>query len=338
MSNDTEYTVTLQYNFISEQITKCAGIFLYILCLFGTIMNVLTFMRQKYQSRPCSLYLLFASLFDMVHLNLGPLSNMLQYGFHLDWASAALIFCKIRSYFSFVFAVSSATFTTMACVDRYILSSRNITLWKYCTRPVALRVIQLIIVFWILFSIPVAFCFTRLNHPSHNEQLICSNPGRNLSCMLIQAIYICVFNGFLHPIVTMILGLFTCTNIHHLRRRSLFKSMRIQHINYQLTSMIVLQLIKSSFSSLPFSAFNCYLLATRNMHKSSSYQAKENLINQIFYLLFWSNYTSFFVYIYSSDIFRRQWLKTMQSIAHRLCGKRQRRHSSRPETNRMTLS
>lgn len=338
MFNSTDYTVISHYNFISQEITKYAGICLYFLCLFGTLMNILTFMRQQYHSRPCSLYLLFASLFDLVHLNLGPLANILQYGFYLDWASTALVFCKIKTYFSFVFAVTSASFTTMACVDRYILSSRNITRWKYCTRPVAVRLIQSIILFWMISSIPLIFCFTRLNHSSHNEQLICSNPARNLSCLLVQAIYICLFNGFLHPIVTLIFGLLTCTNIHHLRRRSLFKSMRVQHINYQLTTMIVLQLIKSSFSSLPFAAFNCYLLATRNMQKSSFYQAKENLVNQIFYLLFWSNYTSFFVYIYSSDIFRRQWIKAMQSMVHRFFRKRERRRSSRLETNRLTLS
>lgn len=338
MFNDTEYTTALRYNFISQQITKYAGISLYFLCLFGTLMNTLTFMRQQYHSRPCSLYLFFASLFDLVHLNLGPLSNILQYGFYLDWASAALVFCKLKTYCSFVFAVTSATFTTIACVDRYILSSRNITRWKYCTRPVAVRIIQSIILFWMIFSIPLVFCFTRLNHLSYNEQLICSNPAHNLSCLLVQAIYICIFNGFLHPIVTLMFGLLTCTNIHHLRRRSLFKSMRVQHINYQLTTMIVLQMIKSSFSSLPYAVFNCYLLATRNMQKSSLYQAKENFVNQIFYLLFWSNYTSFFIYIYSSDIFRSQWMKAMQSIVYRFVGKRERRHSSRPDTNRLTLS
>ena len=45
--------------------------------------------------------------------------------------------------------------------------------------------------------------------------------------------------------------------------------------------MLILQSIKSSFASLPYSLFNCYLLITLNIQKSLLYQAKENLINQI---------------------------------------------------------
>jgi hypothetical protein len=338
MLNKTEYTGILQYNFISQQITKYAGILLYLLCLLGTVMNILTFMRQTYNSRPCSLYLLVASIFDLIHLNLGPLSNILQYGFHFDWTITSITFCKIKSYLTFVFAIMSATLTAMACIDRYILSSRKITRWKYCTRHIAVQTIQWTGLLWFILSIPIPFCYTRFGHSSHNEQLICSNPSHGFICFLIQILYICIFNGFLHPLITMIFGLLTCTNINHLRRRSLFKSMPIEKINDQLTSMLVLQLIKSSFSSLPFAVFNCYLLFTRNMKKSSLYQAKENLVNQIFYLFFWSNYTSFFVYIYASDIFRSQWIKSMNKIVYCFRRQHQRRHSSRPETNRLTVS
>jgi hypothetical protein len=338
MLNRTEYTVILPYNFISEQITKYAGIFLYLLCLFGTGMNILTFMRQTYHSRPCSLYLLVASVFDLVHLNLGPLSNILQYGFHYDWTINSIAFCKIKSYFTFVFTVMAGTLTTMASIDRYILSSRNSERWKYCTRPIAMRCIQLTLLFWVIISIPIIFCYTRFGHSSRNEQLVCSSPPGDITCLLIQILYICIFNGFLHPIVMVFFGLLTCINIHHLRQRSSLKSARTQQINYQLTSMLILQLIKSSFSSLPFSIFNCYLLITRNTPKTSSYQAKENLVNQIFYLLFWSNYTSFFVYMYSSDIFRNQWVKAMKSIVYYRCKKKQRRHSFHHETNRLTFS
>jgi hypothetical protein len=338
MLNETDYPVILQYNFISQQITKYAGIFLYLLCLFGTSMNILTFMRQAYSSRPCSLYLSVASIFDFVHLNLGPLSNILQYGFDYDWTIASITFCKMKSYFNFVFCVISATLTTMTSIDRYILSSRDSTKWKYCSRAIAVRCIQLTVLFWFIISIPIIFCYTRFGHSSNNEQLICSIPSRDLICLLVQILYICIFNGFLHPIVMLFFGILTCNNIHHLRRRPLLRSTRIEQINYQLTSMLILQLIKSSFSSLPFSTFNCYLLITRNMQKSWLYQAKENLVNQIFYLLFWSNYTSFFVYIYSSDIFRNQWVRALKSVIYYFRAKKQRRYSSRPETNRLTFS
>lgn len=338
MLNRTEYTLALQYNFISQQFTKYAGICLYLLCLFGTIMNILTFTSHTYNNRSCSLYLWIASIFDFIYLNLGSLSNILQYGFHYDWTITTIVFCKLKSYTVFVFAVMSATLTTIVSIERYILSSTDSTRWKYCTRPVAVRYIQFIVLFWFIISIPIAFCYTHFNHLSHNEQLMCTNPSRRISCLLVQILYICIFNGFLPPIVMMFFSFLTCFNVHHLRQRSLSKSAQIQQINYQLTSMLILQLIKSSFASLPFSLFNCYLLITRNIQKSSLRQAKENLVYQIVYLLFWSNYTSFFVYIYSSDIFRKQWIKTIRRIIYFPCRKRKQHHHYQSELNRMTLS
>jgi hypothetical protein len=293
-------------------------------------------MRQTYNNRSCSLYLSVASAFDFVYLNLGPLSNILQHGFHYNWTINSIIFCKIKSYTVFVFAVMSATLTTISSIDRYILSSRNSVRWKYCTRPIAMRCLQFTVLFWFIISIPLIFCYTRIHHSPHNGQLSCSNTSRGITCLAIQFLYICIFNGFLHPLVMMIFGFLTCANVHHLRRRSSLKSVQIQHINYQLTSMVVLQSIKSSFSSLPFSIFNCYLLITRNMQKSVLYEAKENLINQVVYLLFWSNYTSFFVYLYSSDIFRRQSVKAIKNIVYYLCGKKQHRRFYQPELNRLT--
>ena len=314
MINETEYTQMLQYNHISEQITKYMGIILYILCLFGTIMNILTFIQRTYNSRACTLYLLIASICDFVHLNFGPLSNILQYGFHYDWTINSIIYCKMKSYIVYIFTVMSATFTIIASIDRYVLSSKKITRWKFSNRSIAIRCIFLTILFWFIISIPITFCYTRFNHPSHNEQIICSNSSRSMPCLLIQIFYTCIFNGFLPPFAMIGLGFETCKNARHLRERLATNSGRIQQISYQLTLMLILQSIKSSFASLPYSLFNCYLLITLNIQKSTLYQAKENLVNQIVYLLFWSNYTSFFVYIISSDIFRVQCLKAIKKL------------------------
>ena len=339
MTNETEYLILLKYNHISQQFTKYAGVCLYIICLFGTIMNVLTFMQRTYNSRACSLYLLIASICDFIHLNFGPLSNILQYGFHYDWTINSIIYCKLKSYIVFVFTVISATLTTIATIDRYVLSSRKTTRWKYSTRSIALRCILFTILFWFIFAIPIPFCYSRLNHSSHNEQLICSYLSRRMSCLLIQILYTCIFNGFFPPLIMIYFGFRTCTNARHLRQRSLSDSARMQQINYQLTLMLILQTIKSSFASLPFSFFNSYLLITINIQKSPLFQAKENLVNQIVYSLFWSNYTSFFVYIYSSDIFRCQYIKAMKKLARCFYNDKQRRYyHHRTEVKHLTTT
>ena len=112
----------------------------------------------------------------------------------------------------------------------------------------------------------------------------------------------------------MLFGILIHKNVHGIYLRSQLKSVRIRKINEQLTKMLIFQSIKSTLTSIPYSIFNCYLLITLNKQKSLIEQTKENLINQIFYLLFCSNYTSFFVYIYSSMIFRNQWIKMMKKF------------------------
>jgi hypothetical protein len=314
MFNDTEYTLIIRYNRISQQLTKYAGLSLYILCLFGTMMNMLTFIRRTYHSRSCSLYISAASIFDFVQLNLGPLTNILQYGFHYDWTIYSIVFCKIKSYVSFASSVMSATLITTASIDRYLLSSRDVNRWKYCTRSIAFRWIKCVILFWIIVSIPILFCYTCFNHSSHNDQMICSNSLQNLVCLIIQIVYNCFLNGCCPPLLMMLFGFLALTNIYRVRQQSRVRSARLEQINYQLTNMLILQTLKSSFTSFPLSIYNFYLLLTRNMSKTLLYQAQENLIYQVVYLLFWSNYTSFFIYMCSSDIFRMQWKRAIRRV------------------------
>jgi hypothetical protein len=311
MTNKTEYDTLLKYNFISEQLTKFFGISQYALCVFGTLMNILTFAQQNYTRRPCSLYLLGASIFDLIYLNLSSLSNILQYGFRYHWTTS-LLYCKSQNYLVFVSAMISATLTTLAAINRFLLSSRNINRWKYSTRPFVLRSIPFVVIFWLLVSIPVNICATRFGHVSNNEEMICSNHCRDAFCLSIHVIYTCLINGLIPPLLILIFGLLTRRNVRDSHQRA--TSNRAHHTNRQLTSMIIFQSLKSSVSSFPLAIFNFYLILTMNLNKSAVHHAKENLINQVFYLLFWGNYTSFFIYLYSSDIFRNQWIKTIKKL------------------------
>jgi len=335
MSNETDYIISQRYNDIAHQLTKYGGIILYILCIFGTMMNLLTFLQRTYHRRACSLYLLFASIFDLAHLNLGSLSNILQYGFYYDWTITSTTYCKIKNYFTYAFTIISGTLTILASLDRFLLSSNNSKRWDYSSRLIAQYCIKLTICFWLIVSIPIIFCSTRFYHPSKNEQMICSNPSKDKFCLVTRFIYTCLFDGFIPPFIMMIFGLITWNNVRHLHRRSKLKSLQSRKIHQQITLMLVLQSIKSTFASLPFSIFNTYWFFTIKKNKSLIHQAKENLIMQIVYLLFWSNYTSFFVYIISSDIFRNQWKKAMKKMICCLYGNRQRQYHYQMELKRL---
>jgi hypothetical protein len=335
MTNETDYTTAQRYNVITQEFTKYAGISLYFLCIFGTIMNILTFLQKTYNRRACSLYLLFASVFDLAHLSPGTLSTILQYGFYYDWTINYVAYCKIKNYLIYVLTMISGTFTVFASIDRYFLSSHNSNLWNYSSRLVAKCCIKFIIIFWFIASFPIIYCSKHVNDSLNNQQTVCSNPADDKFCLSIRIVYTCLLDGFLPPLIMMIFGLLTYNNIRHLVQRSNAKSMLSQRIHHQITTMLILQSVKSTFTSFPVSIFNSYRLKTTNMNKTLTYQAKESLVKQIVYLLFWSNYTSFFVYIYSSDIFRKQWILAMKNCICCRCGNKQQHDSDRMELKRL---
>ena len=265
---------------------------------------------------------------DFTHLNLGLLSNILQYGFHIDWTIRSVAHCKTKSYLLYVLTIISGTLTTLASINQFMLSSKRSSMWNYSCRSVGMRNITLTIFFWITISIPIGFCSERHYYSSDNELIICFNPCRYLSCRLVHVLYTCLLNGFLPPLITMVFGLLTYRNVRRLRRRSKSRSSQTRQINKQLTSMLILQSFKSIVTSFPYAIFNCYWVKTVNQQKSLSYQTIENLINQIVHLLFWTNYTSFFIYIYVSKIFRRQWIKTIKKIIRCFWRKRRTMMSS----------
>ena len=126
MINNTEYNLLEKYNIITQQFTKYVGTFLYSLCVFGTLLNILTFLQRTYRHRACSIYLLIASICDLIQLNLGSLSNILQYGFHYDWTITSMIYCKTKSYFVYVLTILSGTLTILATIYQYMLSSKKV--------------------------------------------------------------------------------------------------------------------------------------------------------------------------------------------------------------------
>ena len=326
MANETEDDLFQKYNFIMQHLTRYGGSSLYIICLFGTIMNMLTFLQRTYKRRACSLYLLIASTCDFIHINLGLLTNILQHGFHYNGRINSTIYCRINIYFVYVLTIISGTLTALASIDRYILSSKKSTRWNYSRRSVGIRCIKLTIFFWIFISIPILFFSEHFHHSLRAEQWICSTSCRRSSCIWVQVVYICLFNGLVPASTMMIFGILTQINVRQLHQRSESKSVQVRRMNEQLATMLVLQSFKLTLTSIPYSFFNLYWIITARTYKSLVHRATENLISQIVVLLFWSNYTSFYIYIYSSDIFTHQWIKAMKKILFCSRKNRERHH------------
>lgn len=208
--------------FSYSQFKKYAGTVLFLSCLFGTMMNILIFGQRIYRHRTGSRYLLVASFCDLIHLTCGPLSNLLQYGFHYHSTINSNRFCQIKTYFIWVSTAISATLTTLATINQFLLSSKKHKRWKFSSRKNTLRSIYLSITFCFLISIPIPFCFTHTFHSSENEQLTCQNLLDNSFCFFIQIFHICLINGFLHPLLIIFFSLFKYLHSQLTRKSSFF--------------------------------------------------------------------------------------------------------------------
>ncbi|UJR32818.1 hypothetical protein I4U23_020280 [Adineta vaga] len=298
-TNLTDYNLIEKYSFLSQQLAKYGGSLSYLICIYGTLMNMLMFSQSIYNRRACSLYLLIASVCDFMHLNLGLLPYILQYGFHYYRIITTLLFFKIKTYLVYVLSTISATLLTLAIMLRYILSSKNNSRWRHGSHRNIIRNIISTIGFWTVISIPIFFC-------SHSCQYSFD--------MFVQLVYICLFNSIIPSFLMMIFGFLTYKNAYCLYQRSQTKSFSLRRINEQLTLMFIYQSIKSTLTSLPYGIFKCYLVLTKTQQKSLIIQAKENLVHDIVQMLFWSNYSSFFIYICSSNVFRKQFIKALKKL------------------------
>ncbi|CAF1066198.1 unnamed protein product [Didymodactylos carnosus] len=230
------------------------------------------------------MYLLAASVSDFIHMNCGPLSNLIEVGF--NYSIETLLFCKLKTYVNYVIIAIAATFVTLASMDRYILSTKDVDVWIYSTRKMAKRIITITIIFWSILSIPVLNCSTKYNS-TIIQGLTCSWKY-HFACIVTEIFYKCIINGLLPLLLMVTFGLLTCRNVRNIRQRSITKSNGLQQLNEQLTTMFLLQTFKSGFSTLPYVIWNCYLIATANLQKSLIRHARERLANQIVCLLFWS--------------------------------------------------
>lgn len=318
--NDTDDKFYFEkYHFLTQKFIRYVGFSVYGLCVFTTIMNICTFLRKKYIRRTCSLYLLIASFCDFLHIHTGLLLYILQYGFQYNRFNISTGQHKIMTYLVYVPMIISATLTILTYVNQFLLSSRIVSRWNFGSFPVAIRNIILTIIFWFIASIPVSLCVNIHYHVFNSERFTCSNTCQTLLCRWIYGLYTCLFNGILIPMIMIIVGLLTYKNIRHLQRRLNFRSTFTQRINEQLIRMLILQSFKSLVTSVPYTIYNIYLIITINRKKSVEHQGMEIFIGEIVHLVFWSNYTSFIIYICSSNIFRQQWIRTMKEVFCCIC-------------------
>jgi hypothetical protein len=297
------------YTSILNQFTIYVGSLFLITGVLGNLINAGVFYQNNLRN-PSTLLLFLASCFNFLFIIVGLLTRILAAGLNIDVASNSLAWCKARFYLLQLWELGSVSCICYATIDQFFVSSQSERLRRLSRMSITVKVLCILLFFWILYSIPL---------------LIYSNliqlSDRRIACIFISnegfTKYASYFNlpiiwGIAPITILITFGILTYRNI------SALKNIRTrERAQYHLASMILLHIIFIGVGTLPYAFYYTYAAITFHIAKSSDRQELETFLSNIVaVVLYFSNSCSFFVY-YSATATYRQQVKRF----FRLCGR-----------------
>jgi hypothetical protein len=220
-------------------------------------------------------------------------------------------FCKIRAYITQCFTMMYRWLMTMACIDRYMLSSSNIRLRGYANSSIAYRIILINVISW--FVLPV--------HNLIFVELISGSCGFLLAIVSIyHSIFTIILGGLLPPIIMIICAILIGYNLaSKQKRRQQNKEQAVRLLNVRDQQALVMLFVQVGFyflSATPWTMFLLFNAITREVTNKSidrlAIEAFLRYITEIFAYIYPA--LSFYIYTLTSHTFRHQLINTIHSI------------------------
>jgi hypothetical protein len=122
----------------------------------GCILNILILTQCTYRQNSCSCYILAASFNNLIIMNLFPTLRFLidfnVEGIKVSW------FCKIiHAYGVQATSAISRIYVSLACIDRWAMTSRNVHIRAFAKMKVAKILIPSVPIIWCLMTLHVCF-------------------------------------------------------------------------------------------------------------------------------------------------------------------------------------
>ena len=176
----------------------------------------------------------------------------LSLGYNIDPSRTSLVFCKIKLYLSYVTAILPPSLVVLACIDRFMSSSLNVNNRLWSTPRFAYRLIAVVSIFWILFSIH-AFFGSKIYYAFGYS--FCSIEEGSYSLFVI--LYSIIINYLLPPILMVIFGLLTIINVRQTQKRVLGRIANgpMQRKDQYLLYMLLFQVLASVIFTIPMAVY-----------------------------------------------------------------------------------
>jgi hypothetical protein len=267
--------IILSINYFIQQIAIYYGIPIFIMGVIGNILNIIVFVSsRKFRQKSCVFYLIVISILDLGRLLTSTLSNILSWGFGIDWTISSLFYCKIKVFIFSTCSLSSITCLCLAIIDQYFSISSRSRYQNWCNVKLNHRLTELFITIWILHGIPY-FIFYDHIISSETNQTICQITNNKFIKYHTYGYFLILTN--LLPFIAAVFGLMAYHNARGLTRRKIPIVRR--KLDKQLTKMILVQILIYICTILPYSIQSMYALIIKN--NESIFRAKMKLISII---------------------------------------------------------
>jgi hypothetical protein len=305
---------------------------IFIVGLIGNLLSSLLFSTTELYQTSCAVYFFLLSIFDSLAL-IGGLHHCLIIGYHLQVPNA--IYCRARNFISYVSMDMASWMVVAISVDRFYKVKFPLQARIYCTRKLTIIVSCVIAMVLILKNIHLSMKFIG-NFSTDDADHCDPNPDYPKYVVFFRKIWpwIDLTTFVLLPFI-IITSCNTFIIYNQYRRRIKFGHRNLDR------SLIKFLLI----SSISFIICNFPISITIVIHPyvSKNYSQKDyyDEIAFAFDLLRLPSYASlalnFYLYYYSSSIFRQQAVLLFKRL-FRIPIKSDQIHVQMNETNRVRLS
>ena len=302
LTNDSDAIFRIQL--ATNSIYAYLGLIMVVIGTIGNVCNIVVFTRLGPLSNLASSSLLVAAFIgSQFVLSTGVLSRVI-FGFSgVDPLVSSIIWCKIRYVLGPLGGITALTCISLASVERYLITSRQINRHRWITVQRARYMILITIFIWLIPLIPNAIYYTSPSCAITNSVFIVFSP-----------IFSLIAYSTIPLVVLAVFCILTWFNLQSISARAI----RIDRTQYQVNKMMIAQICVVLFTSIPNVILQTYSLATRNTVKTTLRQAQEGLLIAILTMLgFVTHAGTFYVYLVASRSYRQN----VKSVIFR-CGNR----------------
>ncbi|CAF1358187.1 unnamed protein product [Rotaria sordida] len=284
---------------VSQQYTIYISFLILFSGVFGHISNIFVLTHLKiFHRNPSTFYLIAESIVDLFQMMISCTFRMAVNGFANDLTQTSLIWCKLRPLLTQSFTLISLNIICFAAIDQYLSTSYYPFLRQKSTIKLAKSLTIIVIIIWILHSVPVLFFFEIQSKYGCN---IYNQNFRNY----VTYFYYLILTGVLPIIISTLFSVLAYRNVRRIVRRQI--PIRRRKFDQQLTAMILVRVGFLVTTTSPYVLQRIYTYITFMFEDSLIRKSIEQFIETVAFSLFHFNYSgSFYLFLISSTRFRRQ--------------------------------